>query len=144
MANVRLKTNVIAGGKFLVRGSVIDDAILPEHLKTEEYVAYDLEDRAGKVLLLRDLAFMSLPRPGADGTPTSFPIHLAQGELLDLSTVPEHKRQSLKEGEDFKTEWSLEEQQQLQKAQEDIYRELPEEAEEMAVPTASRSRFNRR
>ena len=60
---------MIANGRFYERDSVLeDDAILPEHLKTEAYVAYDLEDRGGRVLVLRDLCFQSVPKPGADGS----------------------------------------------------------------------------
>jgi hypothetical protein len=122
---------VIVDGKFIERDSVIDDAILPEHLKTEAYVAYDLEDRDGKVLLLRDLSFQSVPKPGADGIPTSYPVHVMAGGLLDLSKVPTAHR--LKEGLDYATKWTLEEQKQLQKTEEEAYLKQFE-AETPAVP----------
>jgi hypothetical protein len=46
--NVRLKVNVIADGKNYPRDSVIDDVMLPDRLKTEEYIAYDLENTEGR------------------------------------------------------------------------------------------------
>jgi hypothetical protein len=75
------------------------------------------------VLLLRDLGFMSLPRPGADGVSTSFPIHIAAGELLELARVPASKRQSLKEGEDYRSQWTFEEAEALRKSAQDIYQQ---------------------
>ena len=80
---------------------------------------YDLENREGKVLLLRDLSFQSLPRSSPSGIPTSFPTHVAVGELIDLVQVPASKRESLVEGLDFKSDWSFEELTRLQKAQEE-------------------------
>jgi hypothetical protein len=129
----RLKVNTISGGKFIKRDSIVDDSILPEHLRTDAYVADDLADRSGKVLLLRDLSFMSLPRSSASGIATSFPVHLAAGELLELNQVPASKRESLVEGLDYKTDWTFEEAAQLQKAQEDIYAHAIET--EPTIPT---------
>jgi hypothetical protein len=120
--NVRLKTNVIISGKNYPRDSIVDVTLLPEHLRTEEYVA-GLEDTDGKVLLLRDLHYQSLPRPSASGIATSFPVHRAMGELIDLAIVPASRRESLKEGEDYNTDWTYEEQEQLKLAQADIYKE---------------------
>jgi hypothetical protein len=119
--NVRLKTNLIHNGKLINRGSIIDDSTLPERFRSEEYVA-SLEDTGGKVLLLRDLSFQSLPRSSASGIDTSFPTHLAMGELLDLTQVPEGKRRELIEGLDFRQAWSHEEMVKLQLERSDIYR----------------------
>jgi hypothetical protein len=117
---------------------------LPDHLKTETYVAYDLEDTGGKVLLLRDLSFQSLPRRSASGIPTSFPTHLAAGELIDLAQVPASRRESLVEGLDYRSQWSNEEQAELQKAEAETYQQQPEQPEaEPAVSTGNRSRFYR-
>ena len=117
----RLLVNTIIGGKFIPRDTVIDDAQLTERLKIEAYITYDLEDREGKVLLLRDLSFQSIPKPGSDGIPTSYPVHVSAGELLDLQAVPPYQRKSLREGEDYATKWTREEQQQLQQAAEVDY-----------------------
>jgi hypothetical protein len=117
----RLLVNTILDGKFVERGSIVDDSVLSERLKTEAYVAYDLEDRGGKVLLLRDLSFMGLPRPSADGIPTSFPTHLAAGELLDLTQVPESKRKSLVEGLDYREKWTHDDLTAMRTGQQDIY-----------------------
>ena len=100
MANVRLKTNLISGGRFFARDSVIDLADVPERLRTEDHIDRDLEHRDGKVvLLLRDLHFQSEPRPMSDGIMTSFPIFVGKGETIDLTQVPEGTRAGLREGE---------------------------------------------
>jgi len=80
-----------------------------------------LQNREGKVLLLRDLNFTSLPRPDSDGVPVSYPIRVTAGETFDLAQVPESRRKSLKEGEDFKTAWTYEAQKELQARLRDIY-----------------------
>jgi hypothetical protein len=57
-----LKTNIILDGKFIERDSVIDDQLLPASYKTEAVISYDVQVRDdGKVLVLRDLAFQSVP-----------------------------------------------------------------------------------
>ena len=43
------------------------------------------------------------------------------GGLLELARVPPSHRESLKEGSDYVTKWSLEQQKQLQMAAEDTY-----------------------
>jgi hypothetical protein len=133
--NVKLKVNVISGARNYPRDSVVDDQMLPKHLRTEEYVA-SLEDTGGKVLLLRDLSFQSLPRSSASGIATSFPTYVAAGELIDLAQVPHRK--SLKEGEDYKTNWTFEEQEQLKLKRSDIYRDS-----ESYQPDAGLMRRNR-
>lgn len=136
MANVRLRTNLILDGKFHVRGSVLDEALIPKHLRDSDHVDYDLESREGKVLLLRDLSFQNLPRPMSDGVLTTFPCHLTAGELLDLAQVPESKRLELVEGLDYRAQWTFEEAEALRKAQEDIYANAKQlEAEPESVPT---------
>jgi hypothetical protein len=118
----RLKTNIILDGKFIERDNIIDDQLLPASYKTEAVISYDVQVRDdGKVLVLRDLAFQSVPSKGADGVPTSYPVHVMTGELLDLTRVPSELRKSLKEGSDYATKWTREEQQQLQKAAQDAY-----------------------
>jgi hypothetical protein len=46
MANVRLKVNMIIGGKNYPRDSVLDDQLVPERLRSKEYIA-SLEDSFG-------------------------------------------------------------------------------------------------
>ena len=106
----RLKQNVIVGGQHIPFGTVIDDGILPERLKIDTVIAYDLDDREGKVLALHDISFQTIPKPGPDGVPVSYPVHVMAGALLDLGRVPAHHRASLKEGSDYATKWTLEEQ----------------------------------
>jgi hypothetical protein len=96
MANVRLRVNLIADGKFHVRGSLLDEKLIPKHLRDADHVDYDLQNREGRVLLLRDLNFSTIPRPDSDGVPVSFPARVTAGQLFDLSRVPESYRQSLK------------------------------------------------
>ncbi len=136
---IRLKVNIIINGKSHPRGSLLEESLIPERLRNETHIARDPEDRQGLVLLLRDLSFQSLPRGSASGIPTSFPTHIAAGELLDLEQVPESYRKSLKEGEDFKTTFSFEEVERFQRIEADIYHQQPN-AEPAAV-TGSRSRF---
>ena len=117
----RLLQNTIIGGKFIERGTIVDDTELTERLKIDTVVAYDLEDCGGKVLVLRDLSFQSIAKPGSDGVRVSYPTLVASGELLDLSKVPPSHRRSLTEGSDYKTKWTLEEQKQLQNAEQAAY-----------------------
>jgi hypothetical protein len=117
---VPVADELIVDGRFIPRDSIVDDAILTERLKIDSVVSYDLEqDGSGKVLALRDLSFQSIPRAGSDGIPTSYPVHVSAGELLDLSKVPTAHR--LKEGSDYQTKWTDDERAQLQKTGEDAY-----------------------
>jgi hypothetical protein len=84
------------------------------------------------------LNFNSPPQPGSDGVPTSYPVHLAVGELLDLATVPVSQRQAMVEGLDYRKAWTHEEQSQLKRSRSDIYRES-----EADQPTAGLMRRNR-
>ncbi len=111
--------------------------MLSERQKSE-CAAYDLENRSG-VLLLRDLSFQSEPIPGSDGVPTSYPVMLIAGELMDFSKVPASVRQSLKEGEHYKTDWSFSDQEEVRKtAKADYLKQF--EPSEPEVLTAWRNR----
>jgi hypothetical protein len=127
-----LRQNFIVDGKLYQRGSVVDAELISPHLHTPAHIDRDLQDQHGLVLLLRDLSFQSLPRSSASGIPTSFPTQCAAGELLDLAQVPESCQKSLKEGEDFKTAWTYEEQKELQARLHDGYLK---QFETEAVPT---------
>ena len=65
---VRLKTNFITDGKFYARESIVDDAIIPEHLRNE-VAAYDLEDRDGKVLVPEGSHFSKCTKAGLGRNP---------------------------------------------------------------------------
>jgi hypothetical protein len=132
----RLKHNVIDQGKFHPRDSIIDDAILPDHLKTSEYVEYDLKNRGGKVLLLRDLSFTSPPRPASDGVMTSYPVRVGAGELVELAALPADTRKSLQEGTDYKTDWAFGEEKEVQRTADAEY--LKQFQKEPEVPTGWR------
>jgi hypothetical protein len=130
---VRLKTNLIVDGKFFKFGSIIDPSLVPPHLRDHDHVQ-DLEsNEEGAVLVLRDLNFQTLPRPDSDGVPVSYPVRVVAGQLLDLNTVPPAKRQLLKDGEDYRSNWTLEEQEAVLKAASEVYfNDL--EAEPVIVP----------
>jgi hypothetical protein len=119
MADVRLKVNMIIDGKLYPRETVLDAELIPERFRNETHIEHDLQNREG-VLLLRDLSFYTR-RLSADGIATNFPTHVAAGELLDLSRVPESHRKSLKEGEDFKSDWSFADQAELRRTADDAY-----------------------
>lgn len=131
MASVRLKISMIIDGKLHARGSVLDEALVPKDLRIPDYIAYP-DDRGGQVMALRELHFSSL-RPMSDGVITSFPITVMAGQLIDLATVPVAYRESLKEGTDYKADWTYEEQQQLLQAEEEAY--LKQFNTEPEVPT---------
>jgi hypothetical protein len=126
----RLKHNAIVDGKLYPRDSIVDDGILSARQKIE-CAAYDSENKSG-VLLLLDLAFQSSPRPDSSGTLTSYPHHISAGEVCDLAQVPASVRQSLKEGEHYKTNWSFEDQAEVRKAAKETY--LAQFQTESAVP----------
>jgi hypothetical protein len=68
----RLRQNVIVDGKFKEPDSVIDDAILPPHLKDATHVSYDLTDTGGRAMLLRENELYqcaSEPRRNTDNYP---------------------------------------------------------------------------
>ena len=81
MANVRLKVNMIIGGKNYPRDSVIDDQLVPERLKTEAYIA-SLEDTEGRVMTLARLALPVLAAPVRERTSYQF-SNLCRGWRID-------------------------------------------------------------
>jgi hypothetical protein len=119
MASVRLKVNMIIDGEHYVRGSLLEDSLIPPHLRTEANIEHDIAHREG-VMLLHDLSFQSLPRPSADGILTSYPVWLRAGSLVELATLPAVCRETLMEGRDFKTEWADGEPEQVQRAAEAV------------------------
>jgi hypothetical protein len=99
--NVRLKVNVISDGKNYPFDSVVDEAILPPHMRTKEYVAYDLDDMGGKVMILREVNF-NVTRMDDDGVRTNYPVMRSAGELISVEEIPE----GWVEGEDYKSSWN--------------------------------------
>jgi hypothetical protein len=106
--NVRLKVNVISGGKNYPRDSIVDDAILSERQKTECAV-YDLENKDGKVMVLREVNFTTT-HLDSEGVKVRFPVMKAAGELITREQIPD----GWKEGEDYKSNWTPEERRELQ------------------------------
>jgi hypothetical protein len=119
MAKVRLKCNMIVNRKHLNRGQVVDDSELTELLRGEQYVDYeDLGGRENQVLLLHGLQYSGHPQKhGEYGVNMSFPVTLAAGELVNLEDIPERHRDTLQEGEDYITEWTEKQRQQLRHEQ---------------------------
>jgi hypothetical protein len=113
---VRLKQNVIADGKFYVRDSVIDDELLPAHLKeNQSVVTHDLDDRT-KAMALKELHYNTRYTDG-EGFDVRRPVMLGAGELIDTNQIqPEWK-----EGTDFKYGWSPEERRAIQDRSEAEY-----------------------
>jgi hypothetical protein len=103
----RLKTNVIIGGRFVERGSIVDDSALSERLKTDA-CDYDLNN---EVMILRQLD-STVTRPSDDGVVTAFPMTKGPGEVVPRSQIPP----TWKENEDFLTNWSPEKRQAVQEA----------------------------
>jgi hypothetical protein len=123
MAKCRLKNNVIGSdGKFLKRGSLIDDQQLPSHMRTKEFVDYkDLSGREGQVLLLHGVIYTSDQFDHTTGQWVGYPITLAAGELI---TLEEAQHQGWVEGADFKSDWSPEDQYKVRQEQEALENEL--------------------
>jgi hypothetical protein len=118
----RLKLNLILGGKFVPFDTVVDESEVPEHQRIPDILDYSVESRDdGKVLILKDLVFQSVPKAGADGIPASYPVSVMAGETLDLNRVPASHRKMLKEGSDYATKWTREEQEQIRKDSDEVY-----------------------
>ena len=106
---VRLKTNLIADGKFIERGSIIDDESLTDRIKGDaSIVSYDLEDRE-KAMLLREMNF-NTSHLDHEGFNVSQPVMLGAGELIPAEEIPA----DWVEGKDFKFGWTPEERRQVQ------------------------------
>jgi hypothetical protein len=104
-----LKTNLIADGKFIERGSIIDDESLTDRIKGDaSIVSYDLEDRE-KAMLLREMNF-NTSHLDHEGFNVSQPVMLGAGELIPAEEIPA----DWVEGKDFKFGWTPEERRQVQ------------------------------
>src|SRR5580704_7145093 len=97
-AGPRVAAIVSIDGKFIERGSIVDDSILTERLNTDAYVAYDL---GREVLLLRELNYATV-RPSDDGVPTTFSEMKSAGEVVPREKIPK----DWLEGADFLTDWT--------------------------------------
>jgi hypothetical protein len=101
--------NVIIDGKFVERGSVIEDELLTPGLREDpSVVTRDLEDR-GKAMLLKEMHYSTCYRDH-EGFNVSQPKMLGIGELIASEEIPEGWR----ENEDFKYGWTPEERRLIQ------------------------------
>jgi len=136
--NVRLKVNVISGGKNYPRDSIVDDSILSERQKSECAV-YDLENKDGKVMVLREVNF-NVTRVDPEGVKVRYPVMRAAGELITREEIPD----GWKEGEDYKSNWTPEERRELQeKDNENYLKQFQSEPLESYVPGYQYSRPGR-
>jgi hypothetical protein len=136
---VRLKTNLIADGKFIERGSIIDDELLTDRIKGDtSIVSYDLEDRE-KAMLLREMNFNKASQQLDDeGFNVSRPVMLAAGELIPAEEVPA----GWVEGKDFKFGWTPDERRLVQEQESAAYLKQFQSHEDHDV-TGNRRGFRR-
>ena len=52
---VRARCNLMIGKRMVKRGEIVDERLLPERFRTEEYVSRDVTGRDGRVLMLHGL-----------------------------------------------------------------------------------------
>ena len=114
--NCRLKTNTIIDGRFIERGSIIDDALLTPRLKEDpSIVSYDLEDRE-QAMLLREMNFNTSYK-NHEGFNVSRPVMLGAGELIPAEEIPA----DWVEGKDFKFGWTPDERRLVQEQENAAY-----------------------
>jgi len=102
---VRTKTNLMVEGRFIKRGEVVDESLLPERFREVRYVSRDdLDGREGRVLMLHGLVYGGLHGPTT----------LLAGQAVKLETIPERLREGLLEGKDYVTEWNESMQKKVQ------------------------------
>src|SRR5262245_40815656 len=106
MAKVKLKHNLIIGGKHLNRGQIVDEEILTPLLRGDEYVTRNLDHKEGKVLLLQNVQYTTDEVDARYGQRVGYPISLSAGEVVDLQSIPERQRQDWIEGREYKSDWS--------------------------------------
>jgi hypothetical protein len=137
---VRLKQNIILDSKFYERGSVIDDELLPDHLKENaSVITRDLEDRS-KAMLLKEMHYSTCYRDH-EGFNVSQPKMLGIGELIASEEIPEGWR----ENEDFKFGWTPEERRAIQqRAGEEYVSQFQPKSEEPYENIGYHSARNRR
>jgi hypothetical protein len=112
----RLLTNIILDSRFIERGSIIDDELLPAHLKeNQSVITYDLDDRS-KAMALKELNYNTSFR-NHEGFTVTQPRMLGAGELIASDQIPPEWQ----EGTDFKYGWSPEERRAIQDRSEAEY-----------------------
>ena len=135
---VRLKTNLIADGKFIERGSIINDESLTDRIKGDpSIVSYDLEDRE-KAMLLREMNFTT-SHVDDEGFNVSRPAMLGAGELIPAEEIPA----GWVEGKDFKFGWTPDERRSLQEQESAEYLKQFQSHENNYDVTGNRRGFRR-
>jgi hypothetical protein len=100
-------------GQYHPRGEVLDDSVLPEHIRNNPQLVGDLDTREGRVMLLRGVTFTSYRYDPLNKCQVGFPCTLTAGEALKLEDIPERQRSDWQEGVQYKTDWTLDEQRRL-------------------------------
>jgi hypothetical protein len=109
---------------------VIDDELIPPHLRDATHVAYDLEDMGGKVMVLREVNF-NTTRVDPEGVKVRFPVMRAAGELISREEIPD----GWQEGQDYTSSWTPETRRELQEKDNESYlKQFQPEPLETAVP----------
>ena len=136
--NCRLKTNTIIDGRFIERGSIIDDALLTPRLKEDPaIVSYDLEDRE-QAMLLREMNFNTSYKDH-EGFNVSRPVMLGAGELIPAEEIPA----DWVEGKDFKFGWTPDERRLVQEQESESYLKQFQSDENPTGVTGNRRGFRR-
>jgi hypothetical protein len=78
---------LLLNSKFIERDTIIDDDAIPESLRTEALLTYDLQDMGGKCMVLRELHY-STTRVNHEGVMIRFPVTVFAGELVDSKEIP--------------------------------------------------------
>ena len=137
MANVRLKVNMIIGGKNYPRDSVLDDQLIPERLRTEAYVSYDQD---GKILLLTRSLRLRVHQSPIQAVLR--PVTRSISWRVSFWSWPKFRHPSAnpskKERITNKTNWSFEDQAELRRTANDAY--LKQFETEPEIPTRWGSR----
>jgi hypothetical protein len=133
-----LLTNTILDGKFIQRGSIVDDELLTPRLKENpSVVTYDLEDRT-KAIVLRE---MNLTTTSLDdeGFEVKRPAMMGAGELIPAEEIPTN----WVEGKDYKFGWTPEERLRLQERESEAYLKQFQSHENLHDVTGNRRGFRR-
>jgi hypothetical protein len=116
---VRLKQNVLVGGKTLRRHSLVELNQLPEKFRGDTSL---FETQADAVLVLRELSWQTT-RLDSEGVKTSRPASAAAGAVISLGSLPQDYRQTLIEGTHYKSDWTVEDQHRMFDSEEERFRQ---------------------
>jgi hypothetical protein len=139
---VKLRVNVITGGKLIPLGSIVELDEMPDNVRKNKQYWEDVEAwRRGKVMLLRDvMCNQKLHDPNNPDIPTTYSVELRAGSLIKLSDLSLRERENLKEGVDFTREFTREQSEELLGRQE-VLVDTNQEMSMEELQLMGRSRF---